>query len=138
MLTAMNSTPGNPRLDHAVDGIDAGAPDADHPDHRLVRLTAAGRGVLGLLAPVTRVFEDRLDLAPLLRLLGEDSLEPFRRCLDMFRRRARLRLGRSARARALLRRSQIAIVVGLALAFATNRHVLRFASGAGGVSSALR
>ena len=38
VLTAMNSTPGYPRLDHAVDGVDAGAADPDDTDHRLVGL----------------------------------------------------------------------------------------------------
>ena len=46
--------PGDAGLDHPVDGVDAGAADADDADHRLVRLAAAGRLVLGLLAPVAR------------------------------------------------------------------------------------
>ena len=46
----------DPRLDHAVDRVDAGTADADHADHRCVRLAAAGRRVLGLLAPVARAF----------------------------------------------------------------------------------
>ena len=36
MLIATNSTPGHLRLDHAVDGVDAGAADADHAQHGLV------------------------------------------------------------------------------------------------------
>ena len=56
--------PGDPGLDHPVDGVDAGAADADDPDHRLVRLAAAGRLVGGLLAPVARRLHDRLKLPP--------------------------------------------------------------------------
>jgi hypothetical protein len=38
VLTAMNSTPLEPGLDHAVDGVHAAAPDAHHLDHRQVVL----------------------------------------------------------------------------------------------------
>ena len=68
--------PGDPRVDHAVDRVDAGAADADDPDHRLVRLAAARRLVGRLLAPVARVARRRLARgACVARLLGEDSLE---------------------------------------------------------------
>src|SRR6202040_809027 len=64
---------GNASLDHAVDGVYAATPDADDPDHRLVRLTAAFRRILRLLAPIPGNFHDRLDLAT--TRLGEDSLQ---------------------------------------------------------------
>ena len=76
--------PGNPGVDHAVDGVDAGAADADDADHRLVRLAAARRLVRRLLAPVARRFHDRLELTPSrLRFLGEDPLQPLRRSLGV-------------------------------------------------------
>ena len=52
--------PGDAGVDHPVDGVDAGAADADDFDHRLVRLAAAGRLVGRLLAPVARVFRHEL------------------------------------------------------------------------------
>ncbi len=60
----MNSTPGNPRLDHAVDRVDTAAADTDDSNHRLVRLAAPRRLVGRLLAPVARRFHDRLKLTP--------------------------------------------------------------------------
>ena len=56
--------PGDPRLDHAVDRVDAAAADADDANHGLVRLAAARRLVLRLLTPVSRTFHDRLKLTP--------------------------------------------------------------------------
>src|SRR5204863_4253719 len=73
---------GNARLDHAVDGIDPTAPHAYDANLRLVRLTAARRLVLGLLAPIPGRLDHRLDLPPRrTRLLGEDPLQPLGRGL---------------------------------------------------------
>ena len=71
--------PRNPRLDHAVDGVDATATDTHNPNHGLVRLAASRRLVLRLLAPVARAFDDRLELPPSMqRLLGEVPLRAAR------------------------------------------------------------
>src|SRR5436309_14424532 len=48
--------PGNPGVDHPVDRVDAGAPDADDANHRLVGTWRSGRRRVGtrFLAPVDR------------------------------------------------------------------------------------
>jgi len=66
--------PGHVRIDHPVDRVDAGAADAHHPDHRLMRLAAAGRLVLGFLAAVAGSLGGRFNSRR--RLLGEDPLQP--------------------------------------------------------------
>jgi hypothetical protein len=73
--------PGNPGLDHAVDGIDATPADTHDPDDRLMRLATAGRLILRLLPPIPRSFHNRLNLTSLARLLGEHTLQPLRRGL---------------------------------------------------------
>jgi hypothetical protein len=74
--------PGNPGLDHTVDGVDATATNTDNPNHRLVRLATPRRLVLRLLPPVSRSFNYRLDLAARrARLLGENPFKPLGRRL---------------------------------------------------------
>jgi hypothetical protein len=74
--------PGNPGLDHPIDRVDPTAANPNHPNLRLVRLTASGRLVLRLLPPISRSFHHRLNLPPRSpRLLGENPLKPLRRGL---------------------------------------------------------
>ncbi len=68
--------PGNVGIDHAVDGVDAGPADADHPNHGLMGLAAARRLIGGLLAPIAGRFDHRGNLTSQPRLLREDLFQP--------------------------------------------------------------
>ena len=80
VLTAMNSTPFEPGVDHAVDGVDAAAADADDLDDGEVVLGCAGHGdYLRSQASLARVGDTAGRSAPMwptLDLRGRDLCQP--------------------------------------------------------------